>query len=741
MKTWLIELGEDLPAWAIALACVLFVVALGATMLQARRATRYRAWVILSGLAAYLLLTLAVLRPAMVRGRSVSVGAKVALLVDRSRRLDLPGGARTRAELAEQAVAELRRHYQGARISRVDFGAGAGESTTGGKNQSVPDAARLDLMTTLADLPSTLGERPNTIVVVSDGRWERPAAQGTDQDFELLEALRGSVLNTVSVGGEPIADATILSVHTSGTAVAHQPFSLRVEVGCLGGLRCDTMGIVARELRQGVAPAVLAHAEVRFADGPTAYADLEMTLERAGTRVVEIAIDTEKGDRILENNTRIVVFDVSRDRIRLLHVAGRPTYDVRELRRWLKNDASVDLVSFFILRTDADDTKTQNDAELALIPFPVDELFTEHLPSFDAIVIEDIDAKRYRLDAHLENIARYVEQGGGLLLVGGPSAFAGGAYAGTPLERVLPVHLVASGRPFDTVEFVPRVTDAGRGAALLEPLRRLVGDELPSMPGSNSFGPARPDAVVLWEHPDRRALPYRASGTPGPMPVLAVSEVRDGRVVVLGLDGTYRLVWSSLGSSTAGRAYGALWEGLLGWVMRDPRFESLRGELLGECISDRPTTLRWSLPAGASGNLKIQVSRLGDPKPVPRRIEVPVGKKSVLELSVGTLEPGGYSARAQIGTAPLSRLDFGCEKKGRAWADSRPDPARLRRLARINGGTAVGLESISKLPAAAATQVHVTRHVTSLLANWIWSLAAALALGAHWILRRLSGLS
>ena len=34
--------------------------------------------------------------------------------------------------------------------------------------------------------------------------------------------------------------------------------------------------------------------------------------------------------------------DVARERVRVLHVAGRPTYDVRALRTWLKSNASVD---------------------------------------------------------------------------------------------------------------------------------------------------------------------------------------------------------------------------------------------------------------------------------------------------------------------------------------------------------------------------------------------------------------
>ena len=55
--------------------------------------------------------------------------------------------------------------------------------------------------------------------------------------------------------------------------------------------------------------------------------------------------------------------------------------------------------------------------------------------------MQDIDAVTYKLARHLPALENYVRSGGGLIMVGGPSAFAGGGYAHSPLERVLPVEL------------------------------------------------------------------------------------------------------------------------------------------------------------------------------------------------------------------------------------------------------------------------------------------------------------
>src|SRR6185436_12583537 len=150
--------------------------------------------------------------------------------------------------------------------------------------------------------------------------------------------------------------------------------------------------------------------------------------------------------------------------------------------------------------------------------FTVDELFSQHLPSFDAVVLQDFDAAPYGLTKHLPSLARYVDKGGGLIMVGGPDAFGPGHYAGTELARVLPVELDPAARAsgVDLASFVPRITEAGRAAPVLAPLRALIGEDLPDMPGTNVVQDARASATVLLEHPTRTTK----SGAP--MPILAL---------------------------------------------------------------------------------------------------------------------------------------------------------------------------------------------------------------------------
>ncbi len=735
------SLSEDLLPWAV--ACVGAVVLLSwlLLLLELRRGGRRIVPTFVSGVVGVALLAAAVLRPVVVSTRGQIAGAPVTVLVDQSRRLLLPAGDGTRRDRALRAVEGLAKEFDDARVEVLGFGDGPLEPLGTKKEEGA--GAELstysDLVEALDQVAQRRGERPRAVVVVSDGRLTRPSPE-----FEpsALQGLLGATpIHTISVGEETPKDASVRRVGSAATAVAHQSFALEVEVGCDERLDCESIPVVVRELLAGEPPAVLATGVARPAQGQGTI-ELDVTLERAGPRIVEVSIQAPEGDEIPANDTRILTFNVARDRIRILHVAGRPTYDVRALRMFLKSDESIDLVAFFILRTLQDRTEVSDESELALIPFPVEELFTEHLPSFDAVVLQDIDAVEYKLRRHFRALNAYVRGGGGIIMVGGPAAFIGGGYADTLLEEVLPVELDASAPPYDRAKFVPRYTEAGRDAPVLGELQQLLGQRMVEMVGSNTLGPPRQGAVVLWEHPSRLAANIPGAAA---MPVLALAEVGDGRTIALSVDGTHSLTFSDLGVETAGRAYGALWEGLLGWLMRDPRYEAGRMDLEAPCIAGEDATLKLLPLPGAEGEVELELSRLG-PTPegksdFPKKLGQSrrVGRDIFFEL--GALPAGGYSARATVGSAPPTRFVFPCEQAGVAWSDTRPDPARLRAIARATSGVATTYDALETIPEPEVTMVAAERDAAPLLPAWAWTAMAAFAMAVHWILRRRSGLA
>ncbi|HVY48101.1 MAG TPA: glutamine amidotransferase, partial [Minicystis sp.] len=549
------------------------------------------------------------------KSRASLVGPKVVVLADASRSIDLPGLAGTRRETLEKALGALDARAGEVRATLLAFGDGAPKPVPGdklgGAGPGAPAAPHpfhvrpmlaSDLDAALEAVARAADERPQAIIVLSDGRLDRPGEAGTAEATKAALGTLDVPVHTLALADAAPADASVRAVHAAGAAVAHQPFSLRVDVGC-EKLDCGDVPVVVRELREQGAPATLANGTAHVVGGK-ATIELSITIERAGARILEVEIQPPKGDTIPENDRRYVALDVTRDRVRLLHVAGRPTYDVRALRMWLKSDASVDVVAFFILRTLTDDVNATQD-ELALIPFPVDELFSQHLPSFDAVILQDFDAAPYGLTKHLPRLASYVEKGGGLIMVGGPDAFVGGHYAGTEIARVLPVELDGKGPATDLAFFTPRFTSAGRFAPVLGPLRALIGEDMPEMPGTNVVGDARRDATVLLEHP------WRTTKSGAPMPILALGEVGNGRTIALTIDGAHRLLFSAFAANAAGRAHGAFWDAMLGWLMRDPRFEPAAIDLKGGCIAGEPSTLVLRPLPGPKGHAVVKIARLG----------------------------------------------------------------------------------------------------------------------------------
>jgi uncharacterized membrane protein len=742
-----LAVNGDLPLWAAVLACVLAGISLAVLLVwELRRRERGGLSIVLTGLVAVLALALSVLRPVRIAARESVVGAKVVVLADTSRSMALPQQGKTpRAEVRDRALAGIVKSSKDARLLVLGFGEGAPVPLAGDKAGEAPlktaHAPRSDLSSALRALASSAEERAQAIVVLSDGRLDDPPEDATKQSMQALANELHVPIHTIATTTASPPDASVRRVSAAGAAVAHVPLPLRVEVGCAGGLSCDELTVTARELREDGPPALLATGLAHLKDGK-ATVDLSVTLERAGARILEIAIAAPSGDVVPENDRRLLTFNVARERVRVLHVAGRPTNDVRALRQWLKSDASVDVVAFFILRTQADNPNARQE-DLSLIPFPVDELFTEHLPSFDAVVLQDFDAQPYGLDKHLPSLARYVRAGGGLIMVGGQNAFVAGGYAGTPLADVLPIAL--DGAPgataADVAPFVPAWSEDGRAAPLLAPLRDVVGEELPQMPGANVLGDVRPGGLVLWSHPTRTTRSH------APMPVLAIGDQGDGRSIALGVDGGWLLEFSQLGSRTSGRGYGALWDGLLGWLMRDPRFEPGQLDLVGPCVAEEPTKIRVRLPVTAKekeAEMKVEVRRLDKQDQPPVRVDVPKqapGGSGIVEVALPPLAAGGYTARLRLGAGPTTRRDFACESGGDEWADSRPDTDRLRLLADASGGSYRAADGDLELPLPKPAVVSAERHVVPLAPAWAWTLAAAVALGVHWFARRRSGLS
>ena len=146
--------------------------------------------------------------------------------------------------------------------------------------------------------------------------------------------------------------------------------------------------------------------------------EIPVAIDHAGPNIVEIEAEAAPGELTTVNNRAVLTVEGVRENLRVLLVSGEPHAGERTWRNMLKSDASVDLVHFTILRPPEKQDGTPIN-QLSLIAFPTRELFQEKLEQFDLIIFDRYQRRGVLPLLYLENVARYVEKGGAVLVSAG----------------------------------------------------------------------------------------------------------------------------------------------------------------------------------------------------------------------------------------------------------------------------------------------------------------------------------
>jgi uncharacterized membrane protein len=586
------------------------------------------------------------------------------------------------------------------------------------------------------------------IVVVSDGAATDDLEEGDGAGRDFLRSLEAKV-HTVWAARRGLRDLAVARVLADEFAFVRTVVRLDAVLRSTGyGPRrvLVTLSSDGQALRQ------------KWVDLPAegeATVTFEVTPPRVGRYVYEIATPVEDDEAVTTNNSRSFVVRVIRDKIRVLQVAGQPSWDVRALRGLLEENPNVDLISFFILRTQDDISLVPND-ELSLIPFPTRELFEEQLPSFDVIVLQNFEYLPYGIGDYLENIRAYVDGGGGLAMLGGDLSFSSGGYEGTPVAAALPVELLdpwANPSLVDTARFSPKLTDAGRSHPVTA-LRYATPDNLaawkalPELEGVNLIAGAKPDATVLAVHPSLETGRRKA------MPVIVVGDYGQGRSLAITTDTLWR--WWFVAAAQPGddgRHYEKLWENAIRWLVQDPDLRNLHVDSDAvEYAPGQPVRLSVRLLGRdyqplPKGSVRIVIDRGADPAVAERvaEAEVVTGDDGVGGHELRGLGPGVYRVRgaADVSGREVEASDIFLVREGGTELD-RPagDEATLVRIAEVTGGRHLG--AAERLPSDLAFDPPRIVRVDRRADVELWSrpgllLLALGCLGLEWLLRQRSG--
>lgn len=684
---------------------------------------RALAWTALAALAA---------KPSLDRLERRRVLPRLAVVLDASPSMASPDDQASPrlARAAAWLKANRSRLEERAEVALYAGGAGARRVSWEELPALKAGAAALDAPTVFSDAASS-SPPPERVWLLSDGAFDAAAADAA--------ARLGRPVDTAAVGPKEERPGAVLTAEAPDFVFLHGRFAVtaRVEARRLAG-RALRLSL----LKDGVpADTAVLRPQAPF---EVMTASLTVEADRLGRRelVVELAADGPAPVRA----RRALAVETIRQKHRIMYLAGRPSVEYAHLRHQLKADPNHELVSFVILRN-PENVSPVPDGELSLIPFPATEIFVSSLFQFDLFILEDFAYWRFNLPAaYLDNLRRFVAQGGALLVIGGSNALSKGGYKGTPLEDLLPVSLSEAPEEFVPGLFEPRVAAAEHpllSMGLPKEEAAALWKALPPLDGWTRFSAVKPDASVLLAHPTERL----ASGAA--LPVAAVREHGKGKVMLVSTDSTWR--WK-LGGGRDWRLagfYRGFWARAVQYLTGSLELKKLAFAPLPErlpareplSVSLRAFDEHFRPLAGRELDLRLSWERPDGTRRAPPFFEREPG---VFQADLTGLDEGRHRL---VATARRAGAPWGTDSVEFRWepprGDAPLDRARLKAVADASGGRAVELAGpdaralLDALPAPRVESAVASRRALWSSPAWAWVLGGLLLV--EWFLRRRGG--
>lgn len=617
-----LDFAPVLPLWLLAGAALLAILALVPAAWRRARGVWWRA-------ASFALVLLALANPRLVEESRETRPDIALLLVDRSESADL-GDRAQQIEAARREIEARAGRLPDLELRTVEV---PEEGNQGTRLFAAAERA-------LAEIPRA---RLAGVIALTDGQaHDIPAAAPFDAPFHAL--LPGRAGET---------DRRLRIIEAPGFGIVGREVEIRVAVDELGVPRAAGAArlTIRRDGEAARSESVPVGRDHRIA----------VPIRRGGPTVVEIEAEPRPGEVSPRNNRQVVTINGVRDRLRVLLVSGEPHAGERTWRRLLKADPNVDLVHFTILRPPEKDDLTPL-SELALIAFPVRELFQVKLREFDLIVFDRFSNRGILPVGYLRNIADYVRGGGALLMSTGPEYSGPVSLALTPLGQVLPARPAGRANIVAEGAFRPRVSALG--------FRHPVTEGL--------IGANTAEAEPQWGRWYRqlRAEPRAGhvvmDGAEG-APLLVLDRVGEGRVALLLSDHIW--LWSR--GHDGGGPQQELLRRVAHWLMRETELEE--EDLTARIEAGRLTVTRRSLEDGAPPEFIVTAP---DGTVTRARPEEAGGGRATLTLPA--TQPGVWQA------SDGRRLAFAASAASNPLeiADLRADPGPLRPLLEGTGGVA-----------------------------------------------------
>lgn len=733
-----------------------------------------RKWLILLRSVAALVLWVAAMRPTLVRTDNRPAPATLVVAVDTSRSMTLPDGDgadrwSSQKTALERLLSQVGKLDETLDVELLHYDSGA---------QSIGQAQDREAITQLADALASMQPRGDQtdlgramqgaidaaagkpmagVVLFGDGAQTAIADPGSGAADQSAAARRGAeVLDALAV---PLWTVTIGPPSSDGSArdiaIENLPDSFQLFAGNQFdvSISVQSSGMSNRSFPVTVswiaADGTKTEARSRQIDprgaSETTALTIPMTAPAAGLYRLQVEAAAQEGEWVTSNNSQTAFVDVREGggRILVLEGPGRPeqTFIRRSLRRF-------------------------PDLELDYAPIRGDRSWPVSLESvlqpgrYDIYVVGDLDASAIG-DAQLESLAQRIDQGAGLITLGGLQTYGTGGYGDGPLADVLPIKMDPSRRRQPTRSAMSPAERAARaGAQLSGPIKIKVAARHPIV----NLGGANPQAV--WDTlPDlsganRFVGPKVAAGvqtlltTANDEPLLVVGSYGKGRVASLAIDESYR--WWRAGKAEAHQRF---WRQLMLWLMS--REESSGDRLIAEMDvrrfeSDRGPEFRARLQGVGENADAVTLSAVvvdADDTEIPLDVTASAGSQPKISGRIPKLDPGFYTllVRASDESILPDEVAFQVTETSRELAKPMADPVYMKQLADLtsdHGGASFDPQQIDQLVSvieqkrrkAETPVIDKNRLGDGPKSGWLVFTLFAGALSAEWILRRRWGM-
>jgi hypothetical protein len=705
-----------------------------------------------------LLLLVLLLDPVLSLFSERSVPARIAVLLDGSLSMSIPVAADTDEEVAADRDAGEDRDDAGSRPTRASrvFEALGGEGgglladlagrgrvdiyrfgasvvplpSNPSAEETSPTDDRTDLARALVEGVGARRRETGAVVLLTDG------SQNVGIDPREEARRLGVPVYAIGVGQEgTVTDLSIVDVEASGVAYLDNDVPVLTRVRARG----DAAGEMVVYLSEGSVPIDSARVDLP-GGGTEEEIELRYVPTEEGLHRYRIWTPTLDGEISEGNNEHLFAVRVLKEKIRVLLVAGRPSFDLTFLKRALESDVSLTIDPVVLSLQEFPGTLGRRG-----IRFP--ESWAELAP-YDLVILLDV-GKTSLSDERFSMIARFAqERGGALLVMGSTRSFD---LAGTDLEPLLPV-AAGPGPRARTGQILPGLTGIGRA----HPVTRMEGDPEENIRVWRDLPPLGAAPVFLMNgRPDSRVLVQGVlDGVPRPeLPLVVTSGA--GRARVLAVAGTPYWRWDLYlwGSGRSGDFFRR-------FISRAVRWLVSRDELEQVMIRPGKSLFDGAEDIVVEGQVYDDDFRPVEGADVRATVSGPLGSEeektrelSLVDLGAGRyrgvvpgLPPGDFRIE---GSARVGGVAFGEDRSEMTVAPYRmefenpvPDLELLREIARESGGRFLPLDEVGELARILDLEPVLDRSVRELpfLENPLFFLALLALLGVEWGFRRRRGL-